>query len=103
MDKLVVKEIMVLPQDEKLTADVYLIDGSVLHIRERYKNNTLIKYSYHLIKDEKIFRWDNVPHHKRLKTFPYHKHENDKIWDSEKMNIDAVLQAIKHIMRMKLR
>ncbi len=85
---------MVLPENEKLTAVCYLVDSSVLHIKERYKNGELIKYSYHRMKSDKFVRWDNVPHHQNIKTYPYHKHENDMIIESKKMDIRLVLREL---------
>ncbi|MDI6811566.1 MAG: DUF6516 family protein [archaeon] len=90
------KEAMRLPRDEKLIAIAYLVDSSVLHIRERYKDGELIKYSYHLMKGDKVIRWDNVPHHKEISTYPHHKHENDKVKESNKMGIGLVLEEIKN-------
>ncbi len=85
-----VKEIIVLPENEKLTAIVHLADSSILHIKERYRSGMLIKYSYHHMKSDNFVRWDNVPHHQNIKTYPYHKHENNVIVESKKMNIRGV-------------
>ncbi|MBC8520454.1 MAG: hypothetical protein H8D26_00460 [Methanomicrobia archaeon] len=95
------KEAIKLPKDEKLIAIAYLVNASVLHIRERYKDGELIKYSYHLMKGDKVIRWDNVPHHKEISTYPHHKHENDKIKESTKMDISAVLEEIKNTFLYK--
>ena len=83
-----------LPQDEKLYAIVYLSDETVLHIRERYHKNRLIKYSYHHISDTGIFRWDNVPHHPSVSTFPYHRHIHEIITESPPMDIINVFHEI---------
>ncbi len=93
--RLVVKEAIALPQDEKLIVVAYLTNSSVLHIRERYKDGELIKCSYHLMKRNRVVRWDNVPHHKEISTYPYHKHEDNVIKESGKMEINAVLKEIK--------
>ena len=90
------KEAIKSPKDEKLIAIAYLVNSAVLHIRERYKEGELIKYSYHLMKSDKVIRWDNVPHHKEISTYPHHKHENDKIKESTKMDIGLVLEQIKN-------
>ena len=91
------KEAIMLPRDEKFIAIAYLVDASVLHIRERYKEGELIKYPYHFMKGDKVIRWDNVPHHKEISTYPHHKHENDKIKESTKMDIGSVLEEIKRL------
>ena len=77
-----------------------LADSSVLHIRERYKNGEHIKYSYHLMKGNKVIRWDNVPHHKEISTYPHHKHENDKIEKSTKIDISMVLVEIERNLKI---
>jgi hypothetical protein len=71
-----------------------LADSSILHIKERYKDGILIKYSYHNIRSDKFIRWDNVPHHRDIGTFPDHKHENTMIVDSRKMNIILVFEEL---------
>jgi len=95
-----VKEAMKLPNNEKLIAIAYLVGSSVLHIRERYKEGELIKYSYHLMKGDKVIRWDNVPHHKEISTYPHHKHENDEIKESRNMDVCMVLEEIEAICGM---
>ena len=92
--KIVVIESIVLAENEKLTAIVHLADSSILHIKERFRNGDLIKYSYHNIRTDKFIRWDNVPHHRDLNTFPDHKHENTVIVESKKMNIISVFEEL---------
>ena len=91
---LAIKEVIRLPDDEKLHAIAYLSDETVLHIRERYHKGFLIKYSYHYITDSGIFRWDNVPYHSSVPTFPYHCHIHDKVKESLPMDIITVFQKI---------
>ena len=56
------------------------------------------KYSFHWqnIDNSCIYRWDNVPHHERIKTFPFHKHVgvSEAIEDSEVMNLEKILLLI---------
>ncbi len=83
--------------DEKLYAIVYLSDNSLLYIRERYHNSILIKYSYHYVSPVGVHRWDNVPHHMSIPSFPYHYHDHDHIKESEPMNIIRVIKEIERI------
>ena len=83
-----------MPENEKLSDIVHLADSSILHIKERYREGKLIKYSYHHMKCDKFIRWDNVPHHQNIKTYPYHKHENNIIVESKKMDICSVLDEL---------
>jgi hypothetical protein len=90
---------------------IELIDeGTVnlLKVKARVKDSTLLyitelhtpayqKYSYHWQKEngEVIIRWDNKPHWRNLKTFPYHKHEKDKVLPSYRVGIDDVISTIR--------
>ncbi|MFB3764615.1 MAG: DUF6516 family protein [Methanotrichaceae archaeon] len=91
---MVVKEAIDLPDYEKFIAIAYLTNGYTLHIRERYSGGDLIKYSYRLIKDDDVVRWDNVPHHKEICIYPHHKHKNDQVLEFSEMDIIEVLRAI---------
>lgn len=88
------REIITLPEEEKLIAEAHLMDSSRLYIRERYRKGELIKYSYHLIRVDRVIRWDNVPHHKNVKTHPHHKHEDEKVIESKKMDVNKVLAEL---------
>ena len=83
-----------LPENEKITAVAHLVDSSVLHIKERYRAGKLIKYSYHHMKSNKFIRWDNVPHYHNIRTYPCHKHENNLVVESKKMDIRSVLEEL---------
>lgn len=91
------KEIIQLFEDEKVYAIAYFSDNSLLYIRERYQKNVLIKYSYHYFSPEGVHRWDNVPHHMLISSFPYHYHDQDDIKESEPMNIMRVIEEIEKI------
>lgn len=53
----------------------YLVEGYILDV---YYNQTLGKYGYTLIKEDKrIIGWDNAPHHVRVETYPHHFHDVD--------------------------
>jgi len=41
-----------------------------------------------------IFRYDNVPHHSEIPTFPDHKHFPDKIVESGPVNLKEVVGEI---------
>jgi hypothetical protein len=56
-----------------------------------------LKYRYHLMDQTKqmIFRYDNAPHHKEIKSFPHHKHTLDNIVESnERSLLDVVLEIL---------
>lgn len=55
-----------------------------------------IRYKYHYQDAENhlIFRYDNVPHHPSVSTFPHHKHEGAKIVAADPVDLSQVLQEI---------
>jgi hypothetical protein len=57
------------------------------------------KYRYHFMDDKNnlIFRFDNAPHHPTIKSFPHHKHTQEKILDSQEPTIYDVLLEIKNV------
>jgi len=48
-----------------------------------------------------IYRWDNVPHHQKTNTFPFHKHigKTETVEGSEVMNLEKALHFIKNHFR----
>ena len=73
----------------------FLSNSTKLIIRE-YSDSRDRNYSYHWQdKDSKlIIRWDNSPYHKNIKTYPHHKHQDDKILPSYEITIKDVLKYI---------
>jgi hypothetical protein len=62
-----------------------------------------VKYRYHYM-DEKqslIFRYDNAPHHKEVKSFPHHRHAHNKVADSQEPGLSDVLLEIARSQRKK--
>ncbi len=55
-----------------------------------------IKYRYHYMNKESrlIFRYDNAPHHKNIRTFPHHKHIADDVGESCELTLYEVLLEI---------
>ncbi|MBE8540557.1 toxin-antitoxin system TumE family protein [Geoglobus acetivorans] len=80
----------------------YLVRGYIFDV---YHNQTLGKYSYTLIKeDRRIAGWDNAPHHVSVETYPDHFHDVDgKIKPSYLSgdpleDLDRVLNVVKNIL-----
>jgi hypothetical protein len=72
-------------------------DLSELHVTDYLFLDGKRKYVFHYQKKnaELIFRYDSAPHWKDLKTFPYHKHLQDKtVVESNIMYLDSVLHEI---------
>lgn len=82
-----------------------LIDDSVLKFAEYvtlYRNKIHVEtYSYHWqdADGQLIKRWDNVPHHKKIKTFPRHIHlPNNKVQSSPSVSIEKILMEIENVL-----
>jgi len=72
-----------------------LTEKEFIEIFEFYFSGNLLKYSYTYIKDDNsILRYDNAPHHKKLKSFPHHKHIKDKIKELEKPQLEEFLRDL---------
>ncbi len=72
-----------------------LIDSTELFIRE-YSDLKERNYSYHwqTKEGELICRWDNAPHYKSLKTYPHHKHQEDKVSENYSIELSDILEII---------
>jgi len=79
----------------------FLSNGDTLEFSEyvELKGNGvhIVTYTYHwqTAKGPLVTRWDNVEHHKKVKTFPHHLHlSDDTVLDSSPMNLKKVLYYI---------
>lgn len=81
----------------EFVAIIRFTDNSELHIRDYLFLNGDRKYSFHWQDNQHqlIRRWDNSPHHKQIKTFPFHLHTPDSIEESRPMTLKKVLELIK--------
>src|SRR3990172_9382704 len=65
---------------------------SITPERHRYR------YQYMKKDGDLIFRYDNVPHHRQLSTFPHHKHYPNRVVESKPVDfrhcIDEVIMEI---------
>ena len=67
------------------------------------EQTTKVKYRYQYM-DEKqllIFRYDNAPHHKEVKSFPHHRHTPNKVTDSNEPGLNNILLEIARSQRKK--
>lgn len=55
-----------------------------------------VRYRYQFMNNEKelIFRYDNAPHHRLIKTFPHHKHLKNQIEECSEPDILQILLGI---------
>ena len=47
-----------------------------------------------------IFRYDNTPHFPGLKTFPHHKHLQDKLIDAKRPSISEVIKEVNEFLEI---
>ena len=83
-----------------LKGELELIDGTVLHFIEFIKiqgeKANRLKYKYHLQSEngDLIRRWDNVPHHKEIDTFPHHMHDEKGVHASSNIDLKTIIDKI---------
>ena len=93
-------EINIEPKTQLLRAKVILKKGYVLYVNEGIGENYR-RYSYHLQKDAKMIRgWDNAPHWRDIRTFPFHLHipDGDKPIECREVFANDVLLEIGDII-----
>lgn len=74
-------------------------DGSVFHFKEILIGEKR-HYRFHYMDGENnlISRWDTAPHHKELKTFPYHVHLPDAVKECEPVTLIGILDKIETVV-----
>ena len=78
-------------------------DGSVFHFKEvLLGKNRQYRFHYMDGRNNLISRWDTAPHHKELKTFPYHIHLPDCVKESRPVKLIDVLDEIQSIVISRL-
>jgi len=89
----------------EFVAVVQFIDDSSLHIRDYVFADGKRKYSFHWqnSKQKLICRWDNSAHHRQITTFPFHKHLQSEIQESDPVTIQKVLEHISERIKPKLK
>jgi hypothetical protein len=89
-----------------LHGELYLIDGSTLHVREFVDVETAVDrlmyvYQYLDAAQTLVFRYDNTGHHGKLDlpTHPHHKHEGkeDNIIAAAAPGLAAVLDEVESL------
>ena len=89
------------PSEGFIRGTIMFIDGSTLgfleYVRIIESKPAKIKYRYNYTdKNSKlVFRYDNAPHHRKLKTFPHHKHlPNNIVKPTTEPNLEKILEEI---------
>ena len=74
---------------------IVFYNGSILEFTESITPDRF-QYRYHYMntKGNLIFRYDNVPHHREIATFPDHKHHSDTVVESASVDLRQVMEEI---------
>ena len=82
-----------------------LTNGDIFEFAEYVQTHTnkmsIMTYSFHWqsANGKLVKRWDNVPHHNEVDTYPHHLHLfNGKVIGSAAMNLNKVLEEIEKII-----
>jgi len=92
----------------KIKGYVIFIDASKLYLLEIVDStqHNKIQYSYHYQTGtgKIIFRYDNAPHYKKIKTFPHHKHlkSKQKVLGTNEPTLHLILKEIVSCLLHKL-
>lgn len=78
-----------------LTGRITFMDGSQLAIAE-IVSPSIKAYRFHYMDRHHhlIARWDSAPHHRHVRTFPFHQHTPEGVTDSPAANLPEVLRII---------
>lgn len=83
----------------KLKIHARLINGWKLYVWE-HATPVIRRYAYHVSKgSELIIRWDNAPHHRQIRTFPYHKHIKGAIFESKEVVVEDALKELEWMIK----
>ncbi|MBC8457202.1 MAG: hypothetical protein H8D67_04300 [Deltaproteobacteria bacterium] len=68
-----------------------------VEIRSRRPQKQIYRYQY-IKSGERVFGYDNAPHHPHLLNFPHHKHEGDTVITATEPSLQKVLLEIATLM-----
>ena len=71
-----------------------LIQNCILSAFEYFmKEQGIVRYNYQVMTQDKQLdaRWDNVPHHPQLESFPHHRHSAEGVFESDAPTLERIL------------
>jgi hypothetical protein len=105
-DKSFVREIESLSEEKKKSlflrhCKIILTDFSSLYIKEIWKDDQILKYSYYWFSanNNLILGWDNAPHHNKVNSFPHHKHTENGVQPSAEKILPDIIEYISRIFQ----
>jgi uncharacterized protein (DUF2344 family) len=92
--------------DLDLSLGILFADGKIVFYNDSILEFTesitpdRFKYRYHYMDTggHLIFRYDNVPHHREIASFPDHKHYPNTVIESEPVDLRQVIEEIINII-----
>ncbi|RLF14162.1 MAG: hypothetical protein DRN06_07505 [Thermoprotei archaeon] len=76
------------------------LDDVILDVREYWIGSELCLYGYQmLIGGRPVLRYNNVPHHPEVSTFPHHKHVEGHVEELRKPSLRAFLEEVMSFLR----
>lgn len=80
-----------------LEFSIYAIEKGKKLIYDKYR------YQYMDPDNKPVFRYDNAPHHKEIRSFPMHKHLGDKVVESNLPDIKELLGEISALITQSIK
>jgi Family of unknown function (DUF6516) len=78
-----------------LRAKAEMLDGSLLYVRELFfPDHSQYSYYWPTRTGALLWPWDNATHDPEIPTFPYHKHEGERISPSVRVTVEDVLAEL---------
>ena len=86
-----------------ISGSINFKDGSAFHFKEVFlEKSRQYRYHYMVERNNLVSRWDTAPHHKELKSFPYHIHLPDGVKESKPVKLIDVLDEIESSIIIRL-
>lgn len=74
---------------------VNICGESELRVKEIWRSDERLRYSYFWIKEGKVLMgWNNSPHHPKLPTYPFHAHRGREVIEWGEVNLCDVIEYV---------
>ena len=81
---------------------ITFVDGSTLEFSEQLPvERTRFRFHYMDAKNNLIVRWDSAPHHRELRTFPFHLHTPQGVEEHPAITLLEVLDEIGAMIKLQ--
>jgi hypothetical protein len=80
----------------KLKIEARLVNGWKIHVWERLHNFKDMRIIYQKVRN---LLSDGTPHHRQIRTFPYHKHIKDAVVESREVTLEEILEELEKMIK----